>query len=377
MHILIIPSWYPNSFNSLDGIFFKEQAEALAKLGHNVTVISINQYSVLKILKHKKIVFKNNSCIENDVHTYNVEYPTIPKLHFLRKKLGLLLFKKKFQSYVEKNGLPDIVHVHSFSDGDFALWIKKTYNIPYVVTEHFSGFARGAVSEANLEFAQSIFSNSHANIVVSNEFKKLLEDKFHVPFSYIPNIVNTNFFTPSKKRSSDLFRFINIAFLDKNKNQNMLIKAFGKAFKHANNTLTIVGDGPEYTALSSLIEELNLQKQVFLYGKANRNEVKKLLQQSDAFVLPSRYETFGVVVIEAMSCGLPVIATKCGGPESILINEKLGELVDIGIDSISEGMKKVYLNNYSQNYIRDYVIDNFSEDVVGKKIIQIYKKVIR
>jgi len=88
-------------------------------------------------------------------------------------------------------------------------------------------------------------------------------------------------------------------------------------------------------------------------------------------------EKNGVDIIEAMSCCLPGVATKCGGPESILIDEKLGELVDIDIDSMAVGMKKVYQDNYSQKYMRNYVIENFSEDVIVKKIIRIYNEVLK
>ena len=140
--------------------------------------------------------------------------------------------------------------------------------------------------------------------------------------------------------------------------------------------LTIVGNGPEYSSLKNLIKKLNMEEKIFLYGKANREEVKMLLQKSDAFVLSSQYETFGVVVIEAMSCGLPVVATKCGGPESIIVNDKLGKLVDIDVQSLSEGMKEVFLKTYNGDYIRKYVIDNFSGNIISKKLIDIYIAVI-
>lgn len=376
MKILIIPSWYPNSFNTLGGIFFKEQAEALARYGHDVSVLSINQYSVREILKHKKIIYKNHRFTQKNVDTYMLEYPSIPKLHFFKQKINLYFFKKKFIEYVKRSGLPDIVHAHSFMAGCFALWIKETYNIPYIVTEHFSGFAREIISKSQLQMAQEVFAHSQANIAVSNEFKELLEDKFDGEFQYIPNIVNTHFFTPVQKHSDKRFKFINIAFLDKNKNQSMLVKAFAKVFKSNDKvTLTIVGDGPEYDTLKQLIEKLQMQKQIFLYGKANRDEVKKLLQQSDAFVLSSLYETFGVVVIEAMACGLPVVATKCGGPESIVQNDKLGLLAEKDTESLAQSMQYLYQNKdkYDSKYIVQYAKNNFGEETVCQQLTNLYR----
>jgi len=379
LKILIIPSWYPNSFNSLSGIFFKEQAEALAKNGHHVSVIYTSSYSVLEIAKYKKIVLKSSNFTEKDVETYMVEYPSIPKLYTLKDKISLFFFKKKFTQYIAKNGLPDIVHLHSFVAGKFALWIKEKYDVPYVVTEHFSGFARGLVSKSNMQLAKQVFSNSNANIAVSNEFTKLLKDKFDGEFQYIPNIVNIDFFNLVQKKNDKIFKFINVAFLDKNKNQSMLIKAFAKIFKNNHHiTLTIVGDGTEYNELKELINKLQMKKQIFLYGRASRDEVKKLLQQSDAFVLSSQYETFGVVVVEAMACGLPVIATRCGGPESIVQNERVGVLCDIDEHSLAESMKYLYKNRdkYDNKFIAQYTKENFSEEAVCEQLEVIYKEIL-
>lgn len=378
MKVLIIPSWYPNSFNPLGGIFFKEQAESLQKYGHTVSVISINQYSIREIIKYKQIIFKNNSFTENGVKTYIIEYPAIPKLDFLRRKLGLLFFKKKFKKYIAENGFPDIIHLHSFFDGEFALWIKKNYNIPYIVTEHFSGIERGTVSKGNLKFAHNVFSNAAVNIAVSNKFKNFLEKKFNVPFSFIPNIVQSDFFLDRKKNNNCFFKFINIAFMDKNKNQAMLVKAFAKVFKNKKAILTIVGDGPEYQLLNNLIKKLEIHEQVFLYGIANRTEVKKLLQESDAFVLSSQYETFGIVVIEALACGLPVVSTKCGGPESIIQSKEVGILTDVNEVKLAEAMLTLYKNNkyYDSDYIAHYAKNNFSDGVICERLSSLYKKIL-
>jgi len=363
----------------LGGIFFKEQAEALAKNGHQVSMIYTSSYSVLEIVKYKKIVLKSSNFTEKDVETYMVEYPYIPKLYTLKDKISLFFFKKKFTQYIAKNGLPDIVHLHSFVAGKFALWVKEKYDVPYVVTEHFSGFARGLVSKSNMQLANQVFTNSNANIAVSNDFTKLLKDKFNGEFQYIPNIVNIDFFNLAQKKNDKIFKFINVAFLDKNKNQNMLIKAFMKAFKNNDYiTLTIVGDGMEYNELKELINKLQMKKQIFLYGRANRDEVKKLLQQSDAFVLSSQYETFGVVVVEAMACGLPVITTRCGGPESIVQNERVGVLCDIDEHSLAESMKYLYKNRdkYDNKFIAQYIKENFSEEAVCEQLTKVYERII-
>jgi glycosyltransferase involved in cell wall biosynthesis len=362
----------------LAGIFFKEQAEALSKAGNKIGVVSISEIHHSEVWKSKKLVFNSINFNENNINTYRIQIPYIPKFPNIRRRLKLFIFKIVFKKYIKKHSLPDIVHLHSFMSGEFAIWIKEKYNIPYVVTEHFSGFARKTISVANLNIAKKIYSLSSYNIAVSEQFKNLLHNEFDICFNYIPNIVNIDFFNVKEKKATKQFNFINIAFLDTKKNQAMLIRAFTKSFKNQLQVrLTIVGNGQEYSNLKNLIKKLNMEDQIFLYGKANREEVKMLLQKSDAFVLSSQYETFGVVVIEAMSCGLPVIATKCGGPESIITLDKIGLLSDMDENDLSNKLTYMYKNKsiYDSDYIRNHVVKNFSEETVVNQLIKIYKVV--
>lgn len=377
MHILILPSWYPNKNSRISGIFFKEQAEALAKQNLKIGCISINESSLRYIFSKKEVSFDYYDKNINGVQTIGLMYPIANRFKNLRKFIRLIIFKRLFKKYIYKYGKPDLIHLHSFLYGEFAIWIKKTYNINYIVTEHSSGFARKLYTKNELAYAKKIFSNSKYNIAVSNEFKKTLEKLYSIKFYYIPNPINTDFFVPSIKKDNK-FKFINIGFLNKNKNQDMLIKAFTKAFgKNEDILLTTVGSGEEYNNLSTLIKELNMQNRIKLYGEASREEVLKLLQASDRFVLSSKYETFGVAVIEAMSCALPVVATKCKGPESIIVNNNLGKLVDINIDSLANGMVESYNSNYDKSYIRKYAVDNFSYKAVTNKLLKVYKKCIK
>jgi len=381
VHILIIPSWYPNSYNKLNGIFFKEQAEALAKTDNKVGVLAITQVTIQDILKNKKISFENKKFIENNVITYQKDYFILPKLYRkfeLCRKRRLSIFKKIFKKYITQEGIPDIIHLHSFFYGNLAMWIKKEYGIEYIITEHSSSFARNMLSEKELLYATKVFSNAAYRIAVSKEFTVLLNKLTKNDFVYIPNIVNVDSFNIKDKKNSDIFKFINVGSLLPNKNHKLLIDAFEKSFKGKNNIqLIIVGYGVMYNELNRYISNKGLTKQIQLIGKADRKRLIKLLQESNAFVLSSDYETFGVVIIEAMACGLPIVSTKSGGPESIITSEDLGLLCDNNINSLSNAMNILYnnINIYNPNQIRTYAIKNFSEAVVVRKILDIYNKV--
>ena len=119
-----------------------------------------------------------------------------------------------------------------------------------------------------------------------------------------------------------------------------------------------------------IIRNEKLDQQVHLLGKKNRNEVKFEMQQADCFVLSSFHETFGVVLIEAMSCGLPVLSTKSGGPESIIKSSKLGKLCDL--KDLDIEMLKIVKSNYNSDYIRKYVVNNFSEIPFSQSLSKIY-----
>jgi glycosyltransferase involved in cell wall biosynthesis len=385
MHILIIPSWYPNTYSQMNGIFFKEQAEAIAKTDNKVGVIALTQVTIQDIIRERKFKCISKNFTKNNVRVHLKEYPVLPKLSrksSLCHRRRVAIFKKMFVEYIAKEGLPNIVHLHSFFYGDLALWIKTNYHIPYIVTEHSTAFSRNLLSKKELLYAKKVYTNASECLAVSEMFASLLKHKTTIDFNYLPNIVNLSFFNQgicSKIRENGIFQFINIARLQNKKNHVMLIKSFKKVFATKEHIkLLIVGDGPEYRSLSKLIEEEGLSSQVQLHGFAKREEVRTLLQQSNAFVLSSINETFGVVLIEALSCGIPVISTKCGGPESIIVNDKIGLLSEVDEDFLANTMLRLYdnISEYDSEYLREYTKNNFSEEVVIRKLLNFYKKIV-
>jgi glycosyltransferase involved in cell wall biosynthesis len=97
------------------------------------------------------------------------------------------------------------------------------------------------------------------------------------------------------------------------------------------------------------------------------------MKYTDIFVLPSDVETFGVVVIEAMAMGLPVVATASGGPEDIITKET-GVIVERNSNSLAKGIMGVIANygNYNKEIIRSYILNNFSGKIISDQYIEIY-----
>lgn len=214
-HVLILPSWYSNTLNPLSGIFFKEQAEALAKQNNiKVGCIAINESSPRYIFNPKRISLEYSHSNVNGVNTINILYPIPNRFKRLRQAVRMQVFKVLFKKYISTYGKPNIVHLHSFLYGHLAIWIKENFGINYIVTEHSTGFARKTYSKQDLAYAKNVFLNSSYNIAVSHQFATLLEQMFLQKFTYLPNSIDIDYFYGAENKNKNDFMFINIAFLD-------------------------------------------------------------------------------------------------------------------------------------------------------------------
>lgn len=379
MHVLLIPISYPNSYNRQSHVFFEEQARALSDYGLQVGVIAVIPVSFKQIWKQKRFDMGFVEEKRRHVMVYRYQFPSVPFMRRLNSRLQTWLGKRLFLKYQQHMGNPDIAHVHVSLGGRLALWLNDAFQLPFVVTEHYTSFTRGNMPSWQKDIAQRVFSVSKRNIAVSNEFKARLERDFGGDFEYIPNIVDTNFFVPRRQENSGqpARNFLNVGNLKPQKSQDILIRAFASSFREKSDyKLIIAGSGPEESRLKKIASSLEMKNDIIFYGQADRDEVVKLMQQCDCFVLSSTYETFGVVVIEALSCGIPVIATRSGGPESIITDEELGILCDIDETQLSKAMTQLSKARYNSDNIREYAVTNFSPNVIAQDITTIYKKAL-
>lgn len=387
LHILIIPSWYPASSGDIVGSFFREQAIALAKRGLNVGVIHPN----LRSLRRARTIFTGpyNMLAENDqgVQTFRSHgmawFPRITRLsrwYWLRNGLRL------FEQYVKEHGMPDIIHAHSMLNaGVLALDLHRRHGIPYVITEHSSAFARDLLSDEQMGLATSVATHAARRFAVSKPFCELLLhqlDKEPGVWEEMPNIVNQAFLDHDLQRytqKKQAFRFLTIALLTENKAIDNLLQAFANQFAKQDGVyLDIGGDGPERPSLESLAKATGILEQVRFLGSLSRTQVRDAMAAAEVFVLPSHYETFGVVVVEALALGKPVIATRCGGPESI-IESGDGVLVPTrDVDALAKAMTHVFANmdRYDPVDIRERCRQRYSEDAVAARLTKVYRDVV-
>ncbi|MEH7235747.1 glycosyltransferase [Bacillus sp. JJ1562] len=384
MKIVIVPSWYPTENNPLNGIFFKEQAKALQKAGHDVTVLYPEVWTtrMLKTSKAKKGISIE---LEDGVKTYRLRgYNLIPgRVPFATAKVFYSRLETLYKLYVEKEGKPDMLHAHScLWAGWSAAKLSEKEGIPFVITEHSTAFLRNLIRP--YEKKEITYACQKAEYVISvgpglaQELEKYIsKDKIKI----IPNIVDIGMFQidESKLAQTGVFRFFSVAFLQHKKGMDILIQAFAKYFKGKPVELVIGGNGEEREALELLAKKLNIEKQIIFLGELNRERVKEEIQKAHAFVLASRFETFGVVFIEALACGKPIVATACGGPEMI-VNELNGKLVQVeDVEGLGQAMQSIQENyhTYHAEDIRKDCVSRFSEESVVTKITKLYEQVLR
>jgi len=259
-----------------------------------------------------------------------------------------------------------------------AYFISKKLNIPFVVTEHTGPYSRILNSWLKSNISKFVFNKAAKVLVVSehqkNELLKLGIAKEKIEVSFNP--VNTDVYKLTTVSDSKNIAFV--SRLDEFKGGLRTLKAFHQLIKkHQDYTLTIVGEGEEFEVIQHYILENDLVSKVFLKGTLVKTQIAEILSTSSFFVFPSRHETFGLVVAEALSCGLPVICTNQTAPKEF-INEQNGILVNPdNIDEIAEAMEEMIKNrsNYNAEIIHNQIEKRFGLDSFGKKLIEIYQKV--
>ncbi len=377
MKVLFVTRGFPSAQNVMSGNYEAVQAKAIAAKGHHVSLISVYEKTFWKnLFTWKTITYKK----VDKINVYEGIYPTI-SIRFVRrinKYLRKISYKHVFQRVVKEQGMPDVIHAHLIFIASATIFFKDKYHLPFVITEHWT---KTNVSEIpkwvrNMSFA---YHKADQVICVSQTLAVSLKRNFQVESIVINNMVSDQFFNSSKiKRTDNIFMFIAIGAFRKNKGFDILIDAFAQANFPSNILLNIIGDGEERELIENKIKSHGLSEQVKLLGTKTPEEVSDQLCNADCFVLSSRLETFAIVVIEAMAKGVPVIATRSGGPETFLRPEH-GLLVEKeNIGELANAMKYMveHYKDYDSKQIRQFCYDNFSQDVIADKIINIYKKVL-
>tara|TARA_B100002052_G_scaffold238237_1_gene222009 strand:- start:13616 stop:14647 length:1032 start_codon:yes stop_codon:yes gene_type:complete len=232
-------------------------------------------------------------------------------------------------------------------------------------------FVGGALNEKSFIFKSINFFDK---IIVPTNYMKNLFLKSGIQVSKYPNMVNTEKF--KSKTKIENFKILCAKSLTKYSNVKSLVIAFQKIKKKIPDAvLEIAGNGPEKENLLNYINKNNIKDVRFL-GNVNHSEMPNTLMNSDIFFHGTKYESFGIVLIEAMAAGVPVISSNVGGISELIINNKNGILVEY---DNSESFARNALELYNNNSLRNLIIANgfkTSENYSVKNLISGFIKII-
>lgn len=346
MKILVISHMYPSSQNQAYGIFIHKQVKALAEQGCEVKVISPVPFAPWPLTAMRKKWQSYASIPDKDhiegIEIYYPRYPEFPR-SFLLEHSGYFMYLGIHSLIKRLSGKFkfDLIHAHvALPDGHSAFLIKKEYQVPLVVTIHGQDFQstihKGRKSRARLV---EVLGGTDRIITVSTKLKNIVKDQ---PFASKIEVINNGIDLEDCKidhgqrtgpGSGETFDFskkklISVSNLKKTKGIDLNIKAVSSLIKKYPDLMYyIVGEGEERQNLENLVESLKLSEQVIFLGRLTHPEAMSWMAAGDIFCLPSWQEGFGVVYIEAMAQGVPVIGVLGEGIEDVIHHGENGLLV--------------------------------------------------
>lgn len=379
--VLYISSWYPNRVRPLLGIFVKRHAAAVAEKC---------KVSAMYVCSDEQEGIEEST--EEGIYTIRVYYrrvkSSIPLVSWLMKLVRYnAAWNKAITIYEQKQGKPDIINTNVILPSSIiALKLKKRWKVPYIITEHWTGYFpedgryKGILIKS---LSRRVVKHASAMVTVSNSLKIRMQQLGLTNTYYvIPNVVDTAMFNLSVDKQPDtFFRFIHVSGLDEaQKNVSGIIRTFAEVHKlFPDSTLTIIGDGDAKSDLVRLVSKLELQDSVEFTGQKTGTDLVHLFQKAGAFVLFSNYENLPCVMLEALCCGLPVVATKVGDIAEF-INESNGMLVQPHDEKqLGSAMIEMIKNKakYNAAEIRKAVAGKVNDDAVSKQFLEVYNSVLK
>ncbi|WP_423792694.1 glycosyltransferase family 4 protein [Methanocaldococcus indicus] len=380
MRIAIVTWEYPPKVVGGLAIHCKGLAEGLVKLGHEVDIITTDY----NLPEYENI---------NGVNVYRVR--PITHSHFLT---WAILMAEEMEKKLGILGLDyDVIHCHDWMTHFVGANIKHLCKMPYVQSIHSTEIGRcgGLYSEDSKTIHTIEYLSTYEScqvITVSKALKDEVCSIFNTPEDKVKVIYNGinpekyDIFLPDEekwriKESLGIIYekvILYVGRLTYQKGVEYLIRALPKILEKHNVKLVIAGHGDMRGYLEDLANKLGVRDKVIFLGFVNEDFLIKLYKIADVVVIPSVYEPFGIVALEAMAASVPVVVSSVGGLREIVKHEYNGIWVyPKNPDSIAWGVDRVL----SDEALRKYIVENAKKDVytkyswecIARETVNVYK----
>jgi glycosyltransferase involved in cell wall biosynthesis len=336
-HVLMVPAWYPSTSYPHFGNFIHDQARALQAFAPDFALSVWNWKPAWRRASFTRPRELLRACRRwlnrptpawvtdaDGLRVYVRPVFEAPRPFPTETRFLAGALREVIGSATAAHGDVDLVHAQVASNAGWACAaVCPEFRIPWILTEHMGPAMLADLAPHGMldPRVAAVYTSCRALVAVSAAHAALLHRYSGREATVIPNVFDEGFFTPGPPPCAAA-AFLVVAALRPVKAIDVLLRAYARAGAATPiPPLRIGGDGPLQSALKRLAASLGLGERVRFLGTLDREQVRAEMRRCAALVLPSRSESFGVVAIEAMGCGRPVLATACGGPQDIVTPE--------------------------------------------------------
>jgi len=398
---------YPNLVVPLGGIFVRQQAQALARLGVEVSVVAPVPWVPGFMVGRGKwggypsVPYAEQPDGFSVFHPRVLEFPRSLFFEYYPQTFAWGI-QRVFKEQIERG--VDIIHAHvAHPDGAAALRFGRKFNIPVVVTIHGQDFAYTLNrSKTCAESVRTTLKDASRVILVSDKLKTQygLEtwadqlEKYRVIYNGVDfeDMVQRPDLQRLERQGSSVEHgqrtksrrvLLTVGFLRPDKGHAIVLKALPTLIREFPDLeYRIVGDGSERQKLEALTEELGLAGHVVFLGSLPHPEAMNEMAQCELFILPSWNEAFGVVYLEAMANGKPIIGTTGEGISEILDQEAVGKAVlPKDVLAITEAIRELFQNPEQASAMgargKNLVTRKFTWNYNAQQTLKVYEELMK
>ena len=394
MRILVLSAQYPRNDNPTSGIYVQEQVAALRRAGADARALVGRETwlgpsrPLFSLNALRRFAFSRPQLEwREQFGVLYAEFPTVAVGH-----LG-----EGIRSYCYAAGLRrvggeirrdfpfEVIHAHTaLLDGAAASELKAEFDVPLVTTEHTGPLSVITRTRHMRRRVRRALLNSDRVVAVSNALARTIRQTFpelNLSIDIIPNGVDERLFAVAPQLPVSRLRktILWVGSFDPLKRPLLALAAFAAiAERRPEFNLRFIGRGSLEVVMRREVERLGLGGRVRIDDYYDRVKLAGVMSRASMLMVTSTVETFSLVTIEALSCGVPVVSTRCGGPEDILVEPWLGRLSEDSLEALTAALLEITstLADFRAVRLRAYAVDRFGMNVVAERYIALYQEVM-